>query len=92
MGLLNFFRKKNDKIEITEEGLNEVGVCPNCWGHSEYANEFVEYVYDREKDIASKNTATQKAFIEKFVEERITGIMLKNDNGVRVCPVCNSKK
>jgi hypothetical protein len=88
MGLFSFFKKKSDKIELTEEGLIEVGVCPNCWGHSEYGDQFVEYVEDRQRDIKNKDTSAQKAFIQKFVEDRITGIRLVNDGEKSACPVC----
>ncbi len=88
MGLLSFFKKKSDKIEISEEGLTEVGVCPNCWGHSEYGGQFVEYVEDRQIDIKNKDATAQKAFIQKFVEDRITGIRLINDGENSACPVC----
>ncbi len=88
MGLLSFFKKKSDQIELTEEGLIEVGVCPNCWGHSEYGDQFVEYVEDRQRDIKNKDTTAQKAFIQKFVEDRITGIRLVNDGEKSACPVC----
>ncbi|MFK8005063.1 MAG: hypothetical protein AB8H03_01775 [Saprospiraceae bacterium] len=88
MGLFSFFKKKEDKIELTDEGLIEVGVCPNCWGHSEYGGEFVEYVADRQIDIKNKDATAQKAFIQKFVEDRITGIRLINDGENSACPVC----
>ena len=88
MGLFSFFKKKSDKIELTEEGLIEVGVCPNCWGHSEYGDQFVEYVEDRQRDIKNKDTSAQKAYIQKFVEDRITGIRLVNDGEKSACPVC----
>lgn len=91
MGLFNFFKKESDKIEITEEGLSDTGVCSTCWGFSEYEDQFSNYVNNRDKDIVNKDHATQKAFIAKFVEERITGILLRDENGVRVCPVCSKK-
>jgi hypothetical protein len=88
MGLLSFFKKESDKIEISDEGLIEVGVCPNCWGHSEYGGQFVEYVEDRQRDIINKDATAQKAFIQKFVEDRITGIKLVNSGEKSACPVC----
>ena len=91
MRLFNFFKKKEDKIEVTEQGLLDVGVCPNCWGHSEYGDEFREYVEDRQKDILNHDRTAQKAFIQKFVETRITGIHLKSEEHALVCPVCRKK-
>ena len=92
MGLFSFFKKKSDKIEITEEGLIEVGVCPNCWGYSEYGGEFIEYVEDHQRDIKDKDSTAQKAFIQKFVEDRITGIRLAKYGKNSVCPVCGKNK
>ena len=91
MGLFNFFKKKDDKIEITDEGLVDVGVCPNCWGHSQYGDEFREYVEDRQKDVVNRDKTAQKAFIQKFVEDNITGIHLKTEAHELVCPVCRKK-
>ncbi len=90
MGFFDFFRRKNSKIEITDEALVSIGTCPNCWGHSEYGEEYIEYVEDRQKDILNKDSTAQKAFVQQFVEDRVTGIRLKKDGNKLVCPRCKT--
>ncbi|MEO1625835.1 MAG: hypothetical protein AAFV25_11815 [Bacteroidota bacterium] len=73
---------------MSQSQFVEAQSCPNCWGKQSYGDEFVELVNDRQKDIINKNPATQKAFVEKFIEERLTGIRLKKDGDRLVCRKC----
>ncbi len=88
MGLFNFLFKKNEDTAAKEAELVEAFVCPNCWGHQNYDEQFVQYVEDRQKDIINKDASAQKAFIAKFVEERITGIRLKKEGDKLSCQKC----
>ena len=75
----------------SEEALLEAGVCPNCWGKQEYANEYREIVKDKTKSNINKDASGQKAFIEQFVETHLTGIQLKNDGEHLTCASCTGK-
>ncbi len=86
MGLLNWFRKNKE----AEEELLDIDVCPNCWGHQEYGGKFRIAVEDPQKNILNKDSASQKAFVQQFVEDNITGIRLKKDGDQMVCPSCNT--
>jgi len=88
MGLFNFIFKEDKDTTTKENDLVEAFACPNCWGHQNYDERFVEYVEDRQKDIINKDASAQKAFIAKFVEDRITGIRLKKDGNKLTCPKC----
>ncbi len=88
MGLFSFLFKKDNDTAAKEADLVEAFSCPNCWGHQDYDNQFVEFVEDRQKDIINKDASAQKAFIAKFVEDQITGIRLKKDGDRLVCPKC----
>lgn len=79
--------QKNKSI-FTDHELKDHGVCPYCWNDLAYYNEYMSYVEDRTKaDIHGPKDQT-KAFIEKFVQENITGIRLKNDHNRQYCPNC----
>ena len=87
MNWLNFFKKaKTNNLE--EADLIDAHACPNCWGKQEWDGEFVALVNDRQRAANLKDPTAQKAFVEQFIEERITGIRLKSDGDRFVCPTC----
>jgi len=77
--------------DVTKEEIQEAGACPNCWGHSTYGNEYVEYVKDQTKSNINRDKLNQKAFIAQFVETNVTGIRLKKDGDQQFCPSCKTK-
>jgi len=85
------FGKKKSKSGLTDKELIEAGACPNCWGVQAYDDQFVEFVEDQTKSNINKDQQHQKAFVQQFVENNITGIRLKRDGDQLVCPTCNFK-
>lgn len=65
-----------------------VGVCPNCWGQQEYQDQVKEAVYKEQIDV--NNHQKKRAFIMDFVKTNITGILLKEESGGKICPACNA--
>jgi len=57
----------------------------------EWEDQFIDYVQDRQKDVINKDRTAQKAFVENFIEERVTGIRLKKDGDQLVCPTCKTR-
>lgn len=90
MGLFEWFKKKKEegKPLFTEEELQDVGVCPNCWGRQDYDGQFLEVIEDRQVDVNNKYTNSRKAFIQEFVETHVDGIRLKKDGDHMKCPTC----
>ena len=89
---MNFFKKLfGGKSDVGEDMLIEAGVCPNCWGKQEYDHQFVEYLKDQTRSNIAGDHTHQKAFIQQFVEDRVTGIQLKNDGTFKTCPACKVK-
>ena len=86
MGLQDF--SENSKLKLHPDDLVEHEVCPNCWGEQEWEGKFIQYEKDRERDIINKDRTAQKAFVQQFIEDRITGIRLKKDGDLQVCPHC----
>lgn len=76
---------------FSNDEITAAGACPNCWGYNSYDGKFVEYVQDQTKSNINKDKQHQKAFIQQFVEDRITGIRLKKDGDRQVCPACKTK-
>ena len=84
------------KLFGSEEGpssdeLLDAGACPNCWGTQEYNNQFVAFVEDQTKSNISLDHSKRKAFIQQFVEDRVTGIKLKEEGAYNACPICKKK-
>ena len=84
------FSSKNRKDDLTKEELIEINVCPNCWGRQEYQDEFYKQDYDSTKANINHDKSHQKAFIQQFVEDQVTGIILKSENGKMRCKACQS--
>ena len=92
MGLLrNLFRYKKTDPLLTKQELIEINVCPNCWGRQEYQDKFYEQYYDSTKANINHDKSHRKAFIRQFVEDQVTGIILKSDNDKLKCSSCNSR-
>ena len=90
MKIFNFF-KTQKKNKLSENDLLQAGACPNCWGLQEYERQFIEYVEDKTKAALSGDHSAQKAFIQQFIQDHLTGIRLKKDGDYQVCPACGSK-
>ena len=87
MDYLSWFKSKS-RLNLEPEDLVEHGVCPNCWGEQEWEDQYIAFAEDREKDFLNRDRTGQKAFIEKFITEYITGIRLKREGDRLVCPRC----
>ncbi len=86
MGITDFF--KSSKLKLTSNDIAEAGACPNCWGKQEWEGKFIAFERDRERDIINKDRQAQKAFVQQYIEERVTGIHLVAEGDLYVCPVC----
>lgn len=91
MGLFEKLFGTKDKVKVEDETLVEAGVCPNCWGHQEYNEKFIEYTKDPTKANINQDKFNKKAFVAQFVETHVTGIRLKKDGDQLVCPSCKGK-
>jgi len=89
MSFLDFFTSKS-KLKLKADDLLEVRVCPNCWGKQEWEGKFIDFVQDREKDILNHDRTAQKAFVQQFIEDQVTGIRLKSEGDRLVCPRCKT--
>jgi hypothetical protein len=54
-----------------------VGICPNCWGKQEWESEF--YKLNKGNKLIG-NDQTYNNFINKIVENNITGISINQDS------------
>ncbi len=89
--LKKLFGGKETKLKLDEDDIVEAGACPNCWGIQAYEDQFIQIEADRQRDIINHDRTAQKAFVQKFVEEHVTGIRLKKDGDQLVCPKCSGK-
>ena len=91
--MINFLKKlfgiKPAAIENDE--MVKMNVCPNCWGKQSYDGQFEEYLKDPTKANITKDPAQRKAFIQQFVEDRVSGIKLINEGALKTCPGCKTK-
>lgn len=64
-------------------------VCPNCWGEQFYEDQFHDAVKDLQIEV--NNHQMMKSFIQKFVEEHLTGSYLQKEEheGEMYCPKCH---
>ena len=85
-----FGKSDEDTFVLDEKTLYEVKVCPNCWGKQEYADLRKKYEEDQAKYVVNKNRTHQKAFIQKFVQEHISGIVLREEGKNLACPRCKN--
>ena len=89
--LKKLFGNKETKLKLEEQDIVEAGACPNCWGIYEYEDQFIQAEVDRQRDIINQDRSAQKAFVQKFIEDHITGIRLKKDGNRMACPKCSGK-
>lgn len=90
---MGFFEKLfgiKEKIDLSKEELVNAGACPNCWGHQEYQDKFIDYVEDQTKSNINHDKYNKKAFVQQFIETNITGIRLKKEGDLLVCPSSTS--
>ena len=87
----NVFGNKDTDASLDEGDLIEVGVCPNCWGKQEYDGKYVAFVKDQTKSDLNHDPAHKKAFVQHFIETSVTGIRLKKEGDLQVCPTCAGK-
>jgi len=92
MGLFSkLFGKRKNSAELSDEQIIEAGACPNCWGHNEYDGLYIAAVKDQTKSSINGERKHQKAFVQKFIENNVTGIRLKKDGDKQSCPECKTK-
>lgn len=92
MGFIsNLFGQKKNSQTLTNNEIASAGVCPNCWGRQDYDGQFVQFVEDKTKSNINHDKQHQKAFVQQFIEDNVTGIRLKKDGNQQYCPVCKSK-
>jgi len=92
MGFLtNLFGKKNNSQVLSDGDIITAGGCPNCWGFNSYDGQFVEYIEDQTKANINNDKQHQKAFVQQFIEDNVTGIRLKKDGNQQYCPTCKTK-
>lgn len=75
-------------MSITQAELLDVNVCPNCWGTQEYQDQYIQYAEDRNRNVVNHDKTAQKSFIQRFVQDHITGIQLKKEGYLYVCSSC----
>src|SRR5690625_7295374 len=65
----------------------------SCWNEMSYYNEYMDYVQDRTKTNihGPHRSSSNKAFIEQYVQDNVTGIQLKNDKNRHYCPTCHTE-
>lgn len=81
-------RSESDKDQPSRDELVSMGVCPDCWESKSYYNQYLNYVEDRTKADIHGPKDQKKAFIEKYVQDNITGIKLRNEKNRQYCPAC----
>ena len=84
-------KKLRNKDVFSKEELIENDICPYCWNDMAYYNEYMAYVEDRTKADIHGPKDQNKAFIEEYVQDNITGIQLKNDKNRHYCPNCEQE-
>lgn len=72
--LKSYFSKKANN-QTTSKAPE--GVCPNCWGKQEWEGEF--YKLNKGNKLIG-NDKTYNNFINKIVENNISGITINQDN------------
>ena len=81
--LFNFLknRKSASKDDEAPEGL-----CPNCWGRTEYGNKFFEAVKTHHIDVNSKDQSI--GWIQDYANKNLGAIELKREDENMVCQKC----
>lgn len=76
------------KLFTKKELIEEVGVCPNCWGEQKYDDKVRTMAKDKQVDV--NNHEKRHAFIQDFVVNQVDGIRLSKEGDKFRCPKCNS--
>ena len=80
--LLDLLKKDStDPKENTPEG-----VCPNCWGRTEYGGQFFEAVQNHKVDVNDKNPNV--GWVQEYANKHLAGIQLKTKDDQLVCQNC----
>ena len=72
---MNAAMKIFDLFRKTANNADTVNESPNAWGRQQWENK----EYDRTKAAMSNLQRGQKTFVQKFVEENITGVRYNKD-------------
>lgn len=83
--LISFFKQSKEETQ----GETPEGLCPNCWGSQEYADQIREQYKDPQINVNNGNA--NYAFIQKFMVTHLNGIHLKKGNNSLECPTCRAK-
>jgi len=75
--------KKNQSSE--NDGAPE-GLCPNCWGRTEYGGKFYEAVANNGVDINGKDPKV--GWIQEYADKNLASLQLVNKNDSIVCNKC----
>ena len=79
----NFFRKKDNK---EEGGPAPEGICPVCWGHSEWDGEYYEIKKDKHKENFEN---IYENFISKVMDKHVDTQHKHEDH--YVCTTCKTR-
>ena len=91
MSFLKRLFDQNTTTAVNENQLIENHTCPNCWGKQEYEGKFQQYVQDQTKANINHDKLQQKAFIQQFIENHVSGIKLNRVENQLTCPKCKKK-
>ena len=80
--LLNFLKKNPTKQKDTVPK----GLCPNCWGRTEYGGQFFEAVKNHKVDVNDKNPNV--GWVQEYANKHLAGIQLKTKDDQLVCQNC----
>lgn len=72
------------------ETIGPQGLCPNCWGRTEYGGKFYTQLENENLDINNKNSKI--GWIQAYAERNFKNITLKKstDGKKLICDACNS--
>ena len=80
--LINWL-KRNKEPNTTDA---PEGLCPNCWGRTEYGGQFYEAV--RNENIDANTASTKVGWVQDYANKHLTAIQLKEEEGELVCSKC----
>lgn len=80
--LINFLRKKRtDEAPAAPEGL-----CPNCWGRTEYGGQFYTAMKNRGIDASKKDP--DAGWVKEYADTHLKDIHLERQGDMVVCQKC----
>lgn len=80
--LINFLKgHPSPNAEETPEG-----VCPNCWGKTEYSGQFYEAIKNNNVDVNSANPNI--GWVQDYANKHLSGIKLNDQGENQVCNSC----